>query len=123
MVKGAAPNRDRSNYGYSYREAEVELITLRAIGSATARKIEIPKVQKTDGSSVDRALMFVRATTFDDGKTLETPRYDRMKLYAGDVVNGPAILIQHNSTTLVPPGYAAETLDHGNTRICLVAAA
>ncbi|WP_417605885.1 hydantoinase/oxoprolinase family protein [Primorskyibacter flagellatus] len=111
------------DYGYSYRDAEVELITLRAIGSASARKIEIPKVQETDGSSVDRALMFVRTTTFDNGQTLETPRYDRSKLYAGDVVNGPAILIQHNSTTLVPPGYAAETLAHGNTRIRLVGAA
>ncbi|WP_116599074.1 hydantoinase/oxoprolinase family protein [Primorskyibacter marinus] len=111
------------DYGYSYRDAEVELITLRAIGSASARKIEIPNVQKTDGSSVDRALMFVRTTTFDNGQTLETPRYDRSKLYAGDVVNGPAILIQHNSTTLVPPGYAAETLAHGNTRIRLVGAA
>ena len=60
--------------------------------------------------------MFVRPTTFDDGRTLETPRYDRTKLYAGDTVNGPAILVQHNSTTLVPPGYVAETLNYGNTR-------
>lgn len=112
-------DQHQQDYGYSYRDAEVELITLRAIGSATSRKIEIPKVQPTDGSSTDRALMFVRPTTFDNGQTLETPRYDRMKLYSGDVVSGPAILIQHNSTTLVPPGYVAETLDYGNTRIRL----
>ena len=61
--------------------------------------------------------MFVRATTFDDGRTLETPRYDRTKLYAGDKVSGPAILVQHDSTTLVPPGYIAETLEYGNTRV------
>ena len=53
----------------------------------------------------------------DDGRTLETPRYDRTKLFAGEVVEGPAILIQHNATTLVPPGYGAETLAHGNMRI------
>ncbi|WP_306752753.1 hydantoinase/oxoprolinase family protein [Paracoccus actinidiae] len=105
------------DYGYAYRKAEVELITLRVVGSASVRRIEIPKVQPTDGSSIDRALMFVRPTTFDCGRTLETPRYDRTKLYAGDRVPGPAILIQHNSTTLVPPGYVAETLDYGNTRI------
>ncbi|MDF3605556.1 hydantoinase/oxoprolinase family protein [Paracoccus sp. DMF-8] len=105
------------DYGYAYRDAEVELITLRVIGSASVRRIEIPKVQPTDGSSIDRALMFVRPTTFDCGRTLETPRYDRTRLYAGDRVPGPAILIQHNSTTLVPPGYVAETLDYGNTRI------
>ncbi len=110
----AAHERD---YGYAYPEAEVELITVRVIGSASVRRIEIPKIAATDGSSIDRALMFVRTTTFDDGQTLETPRYDRTKLYAGDKVPGPAILIQHNSTTLVPPGYVAETLDYGNTRI------
>ncbi len=101
---------------------EVELITLRAIGSAAARKITIPEIRDTDGSSPDRALMFVRPTTFDDGRTLETPRYDRGKLYAGDIIHGPAILVQHNSTTLVPPGYIAETLKHGNTRVCLAGA-
>ena len=105
------------DYGYAYRKAEVELITLRVIGSASVRRIKILKVQPTDGSSIDRALMFVRPTTFDCGRTLETPRYDRTKLFAGDRVPGPAILIQHNSTTLVPPGYVAETLDFGNTRI------
>jgi N-methylhydantoinase A len=110
-------DQHQMDYGYSYRDAEVELITLRAIGSATARKIEIPKVQKTDGSSPERALMFVRPTTFDSGETLLTPRYDRTRLYAGDIIAGPAILIQHNSTTLIPPGYHAETLEHGNTRI------
>ena len=105
------------DYGYSYRDAEVELITLRAIGTAAVRRIDIPKIGVTDGSDVDRALMFVRPTTFDDGRTLETPRYDRTKLLAGDEVRGPAILVQHDSPTLVPPGYVAETLEYGNTRV------
>ncbi|MCB1311171.1 MAG: hydantoinase/oxoprolinase family protein [Sedimentitalea sp.] len=105
------------DYGYSYRTSEVELITLRAIGTASVRRIEIPKIATTDGSSPDRALLFVRSTTFDDGRTFETPRYDRTKLMAGDKVEGPAILVQHNATTLVPPGYVAETLEYGNTRI------
>lgn len=107
------------DYGYSYRDAPVELITLRAIGTAAARRIQIPTIKETDGSSPDRALMFVRPTIFDNGQTLETPRYDRGKLLSGDVIPGPAILIQHNATTLVPPGYVAETLAHGNTRIRL----
>jgi N-methylhydantoinase A len=110
-------DQHQQDYGYSYRTAEVELITLRAIGQATVRRIDIPTIARTDGSSIDRALMFVRHTTFDDGRTLETPRYDRTKLMAGDRVPGPALLHQHNATTLVPPGYVAETLEYGNTRI------
>ena len=117
VITDSFHDQHQQDYGYSYRTAEVELITLRAIGSAAVRRIEIPTIAPTDGSSIDRALMFVRPTTFDDGRTLETPRYDRTKLFAGDRVPGPALLHQHNATTLVPPGYVAETLDYGNTRI------
>ena len=117
LIADSFHDQHQQDYGYSYRTAEVELITLRAIGSATVRRIEIPTIAKTDGSSIDRALMFVRPTTFDDGRRLDTPRYDRTKLLAGDRVPGPALLHQHNATTLIPPGYVAETLDYGNTRI------
>ncbi|MGB3387980.1 MAG: hydantoinase/oxoprolinase family protein, partial [Pseudaminobacter sp.] len=105
------------DYGYSYRDQEVELITLRAIGRAAVERLSIPKLKPSDGSGVDRALMFVRATTFDDGRTLETPRYDKSRLFAGDRIAGPAIVVQHDSTTLVPPGYVAEVLDYGNMRV------
>ena len=38
-------------------------------------------------------------------------------LGAGVRLAGPAILIQHNSTTLLPPGYTAEVLEYGSLRI------
>ncbi len=117
VIVGSFHDQHQLDYGYSYRDQGVELITLRAIGRASIERLHIPKVRQTDGSSIDRALMFVRKTTFDDGRTLETPRYDRTRLYAGDKVEGPAILVQHDSTTLVPPGYVAETLEYGNTRV------
>jgi N-methylhydantoinase A len=40
-----------------------------------------------------------------------------MKLGAGVTVPGPAIMIQHDSTTLVPPGYKATVMDYGALRI------
>ena len=42
---------------------------------------------------------------FDNGEALETPRYLRGKLLADDTIAGPALVVQHNSTTIVPPGY------------------
>ena len=107
----------QADYGYAYRTAGVELITLRAIGRAAVDRIAIPTIPATEGSSVAAALMFTRPTTFDDGTTRDTPRYDRTRLRAGDVIHGPAILHQHDSTTLVPPGWVATTLDYGNTRL------
>jgi N-methylhydantoinase A len=54
---------------------------------------------------------------FDDGSVVPTPRYQRGKLLDGDTVNGPALVVQHNSTTLLPPGYRAVVLSHGDLRI------
>lgn len=61
--------------------------------------------------------MYVRPTTFDSGETVDTPRYDRSKLKAGQTVIGPAIIIQHDSTSLIPPGHAAEVSEYGNLRV------
>jgi N-methylhydantoinase A len=63
------------------------------------------------------ALIYSRPTTFDDGQVLDTPRYDRARLKAGHRIPGPAILIQHNSTTLLPPGYLAEVGEFGNLHL------
>ncbi len=110
-------DQHQADYGYSYRDAEVELITIRAIGSAVVTKIEIPRVAAPDAEGIARAFMFTRPTTFDCGKTLDTPRYDRTKLRAGERVEGPALLHQQDSTTMIPPGYVGLTLDYGNLRI------
>jgi N-methylhydantoinase A len=56
----------------------------------------------------------VRDTVFDDGKSVKTPRYDRGKLLAGDKITGPALIVQHNSTTLLPPKYKALVMGHGD---------
>ena len=39
------------------------------------------------------------------------------RLRAGHRVAGPAILIQHNSTILLPPGYTAEVAEFGNLHV------
>ena len=43
--------------------------------------------------------------------------YDRAKLRAGDVVAGPAIVTEMDSTTLVLPGHAATTHPSGSLLI------
>jgi len=51
---------------------------------------------------------------FDDGVARETPRYLRGKLLADDTIMGPALVVQHNSTTIVPPGYVAKVMAYGD---------
>ena len=50
-------------------------------------------------------------------QALETPRYQREKLLALDTIDGPALIVQHNSTTIVPPGYVASVMHYGDMLI------
>ena len=45
---------------------------------------------------------------------MPTPIYDRMKLRPGDVISGPAVVEQLDSTTLVWPAQTARVDAFGN---------
>jgi N-methylhydantoinase A len=107
----------RRDYGHAFEDQKVEIITLRVVAIVATEKLRWPKLTAGEGRNPPDALMYVRPTTFDDGETIETPRYDRGKLKAGQTIAGPAIVIQHDSTTLIPPGHAAEVSDYGNLHV------
>ena len=50
---------------------------------------------------------------------METPIYRHSELPAGCVLEGPAIVEQLDSTTVIPPGVRAETDEWLNLRIHL----
>ena len=104
----------RLDYGYAFDDGEVELITVRVIGTDKVEALRLRRLDPANGASYRSALLYSRPTTFDDGATADTPRYDRAQLKAGHRVAGPAILVQHDSTVLVPPAYAAEVNEHGS---------
>jgi N-methylhydantoinase A len=107
----------RLDYGYHFEEGEVELITVRVIGREDVTPLKVARIEKANGRGIAEALLYSRPTTFDDGATVDTPRYDRGRLRAGHRVPGPAIVIQHNATTLLPPGYVADVAEYGNLHI------
>ena len=107
----------RLDYGYAFDDTEVELITVRVIGTDKIEPLRLRPLERANGASYDSALLYSRRTTFDDGTTADTPRYDRGQLKAGHRVAGPAVLIQHNSTVLVPPAYAAEVSEYGSLHV------
>jgi N-methylhydantoinase A len=106
------------DYGYAFEDGEVELITIRVIGMERVAPLEVSTLDQANAANTtEEALIYHAETVFDDGQSLQTPRYDRNKLRAGHVVSGPSIIIQHNSTILVPPGYVAQTGEYGNLTI------
>jgi N-methylhydantoinase A len=106
-------NAHKLVYGHAFRDQTVEIITLRLIASVEVDTLTLPALPRRGETNPKDAVMYVRPTTFDDGATRDTPRYAREKLQADDRVEGPALVMQHNSTTVIPPGYAASVMPHG----------
>ena len=101
-------------YGHAFRDQSCEIITLRVVATVEVDTLKLPKLAKGGRKDPAEAVLYARRTVFDDGKALETPRYQRDKLLADDRIAGPALIVQHNSTTLVPPGYVADVMTYGD---------
>ncbi len=104
----------RTEYGHAFEDQAVQMVTLRVIGSSRSETLRLPPLDKGGRRNPSEAALVARATTFDDGSTIQTPRFDRMKLRALDIVAGPAIIVQQNSTTIIPPGFEANVMKLGD---------
>jgi N-methylhydantoinase A len=86
-------------YGYSNRDAAVEVVNLRvrAIGLGTPPPISPHPVQGPDPSS---ALLGTHPVVYPGG-TLETPFFRAEALVPGNRINGPALVVRSDTTILV----------------------
>ena len=92
-----------------------ELVTLRAAVRGRSIEIERPKVKS--GGKDPRAAEVGKQAVFMEGKELEARVYDRAKLEAGNVMTGPAIVMEMDSTTVILPGHRGHVDAHGNILI------
>lgn len=102
------------DYGYCFGDAAVEVVSLRVIGNSKSEKLAWQPLQAAEEGDSQKAFLYERPTYFDNGEMLPTPRYDRSKLRAGQFIEGPAMLMQHDSTSLVPPGWVGRVTQYGN---------
>ncbi len=92
-------------YGFRMNETEAEIVNLRAIGFGSVPKPELPTGALGGDDSSD-AVVQEHAVVFA-GKQVQTKVYDRSKLVPGMTFDGPAIVVEFDSTTVVLPGYSA----------------
>ena len=87
-------------------DAERELINLRAIVEDRETDLSAPKIQTRD--SIPEQAKFDEQLTYFSGIAKTANVYDRQKLKAGNVIRGPAIIVQLDSTTLILPNHIGE---------------
>jgi N-methylhydantoinase A len=105
----------RREYGHHFADSGIEIVNLRLVGAASAAKIARPAV----GASTSSAAAKVKSgmCTFRvEGKLADYPTdfYRRDLLPVGERISGPAIVLQMDSTTVVPPQHNFEVDAAGN---------
>jgi len=119
-AEGLTPATDRFDdlheqmFNFRLSKAK-EIVNLRVIVLGPGAEAVELHLEEGDG---DPSRAAVAATQiYSDGETHEGTIYDRSKLLAGDRIEGPAIITEVDSTTLVLPGSHATVDSVGNLLI------
>jgi N-methylhydantoinase A len=109
-----------AEYGHAFTASPIEIVNLRVSGIGKMPKIT--KLKPPTGGSLEEALVRSAPSVFRvDGKleTVDTPVYRRTALPVGERFSGPAVILQKDSTTVMPPGTSAIVDASGNILITL----
>jgi N-methylhydantoinase A len=101
----------RRRYGFDL-DSPIEIATLRVVGRGVTP--DPPRAPGRAGElSLEDALDRHEPVVFD-GESRSTPIYDRDHLRAGHMIEGPAIVVQDDSTVVIEPGYAGAVDEYAN---------
>lgn len=112
MVRAAFEDHHLRRFGFIQpdRSLIVEAVTVEAIGR-DVEEAPLP-LPRTDTHQDPRVLDRTRLTS--GGKTYDAPVYDIRNFAPGDVVKGPAVIVDANATTVAEPGWQAAYTDTGD---------
>ncbi len=96
-------------------EEEKELVNLRAVVQGKATTVKAQQIDK--GGTDPSAAVMATHTVYMDGKDQKAKLYDRSKFKAGNVVKGPAIVLEMDSTTVIQTGYVGKVDSYGTILI------
>ena len=102
-------------FSFLLSKNEHELVTVRATASGPRPDVASPKL--LEGGPDPAAALRMVTQIWVDGHSVEANVYDRARLKAGNVITGPAIVTEMDSTTLILPDHAATVHASGSLLI------
>ena len=102
-------------FSFLLEKNEHELVTVRA--TASGPRPNVSSVTIAEGSEDPKAALTSTTEIYVDGQWVVANVYDRQQLLAGNIIAGPAIVTEMDSTTLVLPGHRAAVHASGSLLI------
>ncbi|MDP6875843.1 MAG: hydantoinase/oxoprolinase family protein, partial [Alphaproteobacteria bacterium] len=103
-------------YTFAQRDTPVEIVTLHMVAEGHFDQIE--PAEWPSGGSLSDAVMDHLPVSLAGGRQ-EVPVYDRMKLAAGTHFSGPGLVVQLDSTALIPEGHQVSCDRFGNMIVAI----
>ena len=98
-------------------EEEKELVNLRAVVKDQALSLKASAVKKGSAKPSKESIISDDAKVYMDGKNQKASIYDRKKLKSGNVIKGPAIVMEMDSTTVILSKHKGKVDKYGNILI------
>jgi len=92
-------------YSYQHPGRQVEIVNFRLKSIGITKKIRLKKIQKQQEAPSEKALL-KKQTLYYAGKKYQASAYMRECLEPGNRILGPALIVDQESTTFVPPLYS-----------------
>lgn len=108
QVWTAFHDRHRVEYGHAFESAPIEIVTVKVRGLGEVEKLGVPPEVAAPAKAEPAGQGHCVFRVEDELQSFDTPYYDRFTLPTGQKLRGPAILLQTDSTTVVPPDWSFE---------------
>ncbi|MFQ5522748.1 MAG: hydantoinase/oxoprolinase family protein [Acidimicrobiia bacterium] len=106
-------------YGFASPDKPVEATTWKLTAYGDSPPLEIPKIVPGDHNSQAGPMATRQAYFPEVGGYGSTPIFSRYELVPGQVVSGPAIIEERESTTVIPPGFDGRVDEYGTVRMAV----
>ena len=102
-------------YGYAVEKERVELVNIKVIAVGLVKKPRLKEKPLNQEKPEKDAIIAQRKVFFEqDNEYVKTSIYKRVRLKAGNVISGPAVIEQYDATTVVYPDWIASVDRFGN---------
>ncbi|WP_410767320.1 hydantoinase/oxoprolinase family protein [Haloferax sp. DFSO60] len=113
-IKDDFEERHENRFGFSL-EAPLEIANLRVVGRGEIEGVQLV-AQDLGGEDASNAKTGSQQVFFDDAYH-DTPIYDRSELRPGNRFEGPAIVVEDDSTVVIQPNHEARIDEYENIEI------
>ena len=113
-VKRVFHEQHEKTYGYKLPEYEIELVNYRLAVIGRTEKPPLPTLGPGREEPPAEALKGHREVLYEAVGRIRVPVYSREKLLAGNIIQGPAIIEEATSTTILYEEDMARIDKHGN---------